>query len=236
MRTAYYTHIGGRPANEDAIRLMGQGGAVLAVLADGVGGSGGGEDASHIAVATVCESWKGNCAAQQMADLAQKAHRAVQAAQTRFCAMKSTLVALSLLENKAAWVHAGDSRLYRFRNGRLEFQSRDHSTAQIAVMLGEITLDQIRFHSDRSKVIRALGQEGDLMVETGEALLPSGHYAFLLCSDGFWEYVYEREMEEDLAASNSPEEWLHRMRDRMTGRTPEHNDNNTAAVIWTDIG
>ena len=171
---------------------------------------------------------------EALARLIQQAHQRVLSLQTRACAMKTTVTALEADGRQAAWAHAGDSRIYHFVNGTLVFQSRDHSASQIAVMLGTITPDQIRFHVDRSRVYRALGQDGELKVEShGEALAP-GHHAFLLCSDGFWEYVYEEEMAEDLAAAASPEDWLARMRARLAARVPDNNDNNTAAAVWLD--
>lgn len=101
-------------------------------------------------------------------------------------------------------------------------------------MLGEITPDQIRFHEDRSRVLRALGQDGELKVDIREERLSPGRHAFLLCSDGFWEYVLEQEMVDDLAAAASPEEWLDKMRARLIARAPEDNDNNTAAAVWAE--
>ena len=146
--------------------------------------------------------------------------------------MKSTAVALMIANGRAAWAHVGDSRLYHFMNGSLVFQTRDHSASQIAVMLGDITVDQIRFHEDRNRVLRALGQDGSLNVEASEELLPPGDHAYLLCSDGFWEYVLEKEMEDDLRLASDPEDWLHRMRERLQARVPHDNDNNTAAAVW----
>ncbi len=164
----------------------------------------------------------------------REANREVLAIQTPRCAMKTTLVVLTLARGRAVWAHAGDSRLYCFRDGRLVFQTRDHSAAQLGVLLGEITPDQIRFHEDRNRVLRALGQDDELTVETGERVLTDGAYAFLLCSDGFWEYVLEREMEEDLESAGSAEEWLTRMRRRLAERVPAGNDNNTAAAVWVN--
>lgn len=169
-----------------------------------------------------------------LTDWARQANRAVLALQTRQCAMKTTLVLLTLEPGRAAWAHVGDSRLYHFVDGKLAFQTRDHSVAQIGVMLGEITLDEIRFHEDRSRVLRALGQDEELNVETREEPLGPGRHAFLLCSDGFWEYVLEAEMEAALAEASDPEDWIARMRAYLQGRIPPGNDNNTAAAVWVD--
>ena len=161
-----------------------------------------------------------------------EANRRVLDIQTSQCAMKTTVTVLTLAGERAVWAHAGDSRLYYFHDGTLDFQTRDHSAAQLGVLLGDITLDQIRFHEDRSRVLRALGQDDELTVETGEQELGGGTHAFLLCSDGFWEYVLEPEMEEDLAKAAGPEDWLERMRWRLKKRIPADNDNNTAAAVW----
>ena len=234
IATASYTDTGGRPHNEDTVRLAWQKGGLCLVVADGLGGHGGGGLASAAAAEAICGGWDGQVSEEALARLIQQAHQRVLSLQTRACAMKTTVTALEADGRQAAWAHAGDSRIYHFVNGTLVFQSRDHSASQIAVMLGTITPDQIRFHVDRSRVYRALGQDGELKVEShGEALAP-GHHAFLLCSDGFWEYVYEEEMAEDLAAAASPEDWLARMRARLAARVPDNNDNNTAAAVWLD--
>lgn len=235
IQTASYTDIGGRSHNEDSCRfLAADADCLLAVVADGLGGHGGGERASSTAVESICTGWNGQAAAGELVRLIQTAHRSVLALQTSLCAMKTTAVVLALAGDRAVWAHAGDSRLYHFRDGKRVFQTRDHSASQIAVMLGEITVDQIRFHEDRNKVLRALGQEGELKVDTREEILCPGRHAFLLCTDGFWEYVTEAEMEADLAAAADPADWLGQMRARLRARVPADNDNNTAAAVWLE--
>lgn len=232
---ASYTDIGGRARNEDTVRYITRGeDALCLVLADGLGGHGGGELASAAAAECICQGWCGTADADTLENLVREANRRVLAIQTPQCAMKTTVTVLILAGKRAVWSHAGDSRLYYFRDGTLDFQTRDHSAAQLGVLLGDITPDQIRFHEDRSRVLRALGQDDELTVETGERELGGGTHAFLLCSDGFWEYVLEPEMEEDLAKAAGPEDWLERMRRRLKKRVPEDNDNNTAAAVWVN--
>lgn len=236
LRTASYTNIGGRPRNEDSAREVRLGTEQLCtVVADGLGGHGGGERASAAAVNAVCENWDGNADPGQIKNLFRIAHDSIVAIQTSACAMKSTIVALELDGNLAAWGHVGDSRLYHFYNGKLVFQTRDHSVSQIAVFMGEITVDQIRFHEDRNRVLRALGQEGMPNVETRTETLAPGRHAFLLCTDGFWEYVTEPEMAQDLTDAADTQGWLDAMRARLLERVPEDNDNNTALAVWVDI-
>ena len=234
--TASYTDIGGRAENEDSTRQLRLGEEQLClVVADGLGGHGGGAQASAAAVDTICREWEGDADPEDLKDLIRKGHEAVSAIQTPQCAMKSTVVVLEINGSRAAWAHVGDSRLYHFADGKLIFQTKDHSASQIAVYMGEITVDQIRFHEDRNRVLRALGQDETPSVEANETELAPGRHAFLLCSDGFWEYVLESEMAADLAAAADPLDWLVRMRSRLMARVPGDNDNNTAAAVWVDI-
>lgn len=234
IQLASYSEAGGRPQNEDTVREIRNGEAVCVVVADGLGGHGGGKQASSLAARTVCDGWQGGADVQELAELVRRAHEHVKGLQTENCAMKTTIVALVVRNNQAAWVHAGDTRLYHFLNGNWNFQTKDHSASQIAVALGDITADQIRFHEDRNYVLRALGQEGNLKLDTMEEFLLSGKHAFLLCTDGFWEYVLEKEMEECLRLAQSPQDWLERMREILYSRVPVDNDNNTAAALWLE--
>ena len=234
IRTASYTDTGGRPYNEDCLAFIDRGGALCAVVADGLGGHGGGEKASRAAAECVQELWSGAVSETELAALVQAAHGRVLSMQTRACAMKTTITVLALGGGRAAWTHVGDSRIYHFHNGSLVFQTRDHSASQIAVMLGNITPDQIRFHEARARIYRALGQDGELKVETHAETLEKGAHAFLMCTDGFWEYVLEDEMCADLSAAQGPEEWLGLMRARLAQRVPGNNDNNTAAAVWLE--
>ncbi|MCH5340501.1 MAG: serine/threonine-protein phosphatase [Acetatifactor sp.] len=234
IQTASYSDIGGRPQNEDTVKEIRKGEAVCMVVADGLGGHGGGVQASSLAAQTVCDGWQGGTDTEEIARLVQEAHEHVQGIQTESCAMKTTIVVLVIRDSHAVWAHAGDTRLYHFFNGNWVFQTKDHSASQIAVTLGDITSDQIRFHEDRNRVLRALGQEGSLKVDTKEELLLSGQHAFLLCTDGFWEYVLENEMEECLRSAKNPQDWLNRMREILYERVPEDNDNNSAAALWLE--
>ena len=150
MNAYSYTDIGGRSHNEDAVCIRQTGeNQFLAVLADGLGGHGGGEIASEIAVETLENGWKGISSPAVLYDLILQAHRRILSSQTSVCRMRSTIVALSVGSGHADWAYAGDSRLYQFYNGELVYQTRDHSASQVAVLMGEITQDEIRFHKDR---------------------------------------------------------------------------------------
>ena len=71
-------------------------------------------------------------------------------------------------------------------------RTADHSVPQMLLKAGEITEDQIRFHPDRNKLLRALGDaENEPKYTASETVEARGETAFLLCSDGFWEHITE---------------------------------------------
>ncbi len=230
------TDVGGRLYNEDCVAYKQLGDDCLCVvLADGLGGHGGGEIASKTAVDTILTGWNRPATPASLCDLIQEAHRRILLMQTAVCRMTTTAVILSVDGDRALWAHVGDSRLYHFIDGRLDFQTRDHSASQIAVMMGQIRPEEIRFHEDRSHIFRALGQESGVQADAKEQELSVGRHAFLLCTDGFWEYVYEEEMARELSAAVSPQDWLERMRRCIDGRVGGDHDNNTAAAVWVTI-
>ncbi len=233
IRSAFISSKGGRDYNEDSVceRIVSTDIHCI-VLADGLGGHGGGDIASAEVCRTVCENWNGDISAETANDLLLKSHEAVHLLQREDCRMKSTGVILLSSTEKIAWGHVGDSRLYWFTNGKLFFQTKDHSASQAAVLMGKISQEEIRFHEDRSRLMKALGQEGNVTAETDEAHLLLGQHRFLLCSDGFWEYVLENEMEETLSGASEPEEWLSQMETILLKRVKGDNDNYTAAALW----
>ena len=90
--------------------------------------------------------------------------------------------------------------------------------------------------ADRSRLLRALGQEDEPRLDAHEEDLGPGTHDFLLCSDGFWEYVLEKEMARALRRADSPHEALEHMLERLRGRAPKDNDNYTAVLVRVRIG
>ena len=126
--------------------------------------------------------------------------------------------------------------MYIFRQNRIVYQTLDHSVPQMLVASGEIRPEEIRGHSDRNRLLRVLGDR-DRSVKYQESppwdWMPGDK--ILLCTEGFWEYVKEPEMERDLENSEGPREWLLRMKKRVRRRGFfEKQDNYSAIGIWAD--
>lgn len=234
IAAAQISSCGGRTENEDSVKLMQRGQTMCVVVADGLGGHGGGKIASDTAAEVVISNFKKNRleSKNQILQAIHDADSHVKEKQTKNCEMKTTIVVLLIEEKIAKWAHVGDSRLYHFKDTRLMEQTLDHSVSQMAVLMNEITKEQIRFHEDRNRVLRALGSENCEPDMVDGVSLAEGFHAFLLCTDGFWEYVYEDEMESLLSQSASPEEWLDGMEALVKKRAQEKHDNYTAAAVF----
>lgn len=239
ITTAQICSRGGRSYNEDNCLVVNNNKSYAFVVADGLGGHGGGEIASKEVIDYVCEIAKGSFEYTQknMQFIFEEINQRVLAKQTPTCKMKSTGVLLMLEKQRAMWGHVGDSRLYHFVNGKLDIQTMDHSVSQMAVLSGEISLEEIRFHEDRNRVLRAFGVDRGIKPSISEVTkLSAEFHVFLLCTDGFWEYIREAEMEIDLAKSATPQDWLEFMSGRIGRKVPKDHDNLTAVAIFLSNG
>lgn len=235
IKTASISDCGGRAINDDTVQIRQEHNSAWVFVGDGLGGYAGGQLASQAAAeALMAASRKGSLLTDaQMIGAASQADQAVRRVQKeKNGRMKTTLVFLVIEGSKARWMHVGDSRLYHFHSGHIRSQTMDHSVSQMAVLMGEITPQEIRFHEDRNRVLRALGGENAKPDLAPGTTLAGGQDAFLLCTDGFWEYVYESEMEQTLSQSRDPQQWLDKMLAILKTRVPADNDNFTAAVVF----
>lgn len=236
MTTYAYTNQGGRDHNEDSIRANWDERRTVLVLADGLGGHGGGERASALAAEAVCTQCLSSQTVDEaaLAEMVRQANQAVLEGQREpgLEEMRTTLVALCLEGEQATWAHVGDSRLYRVSQGEITQLTKDHSVTYRKYLGGEITRMDVYHDDDRSSLLRVLGRE-PCVPETGTDEIRPGD-AFLLCSDGFWEYVYQEEILADRLKSALPEQWAQRMLLRHIRRTPEGNDNFSLITVFVE--
>ncbi|MHB8064106.1 MAG: PP2C family protein-serine/threonine phosphatase [Ruminiclostridium sp.] len=237
--TYSYTNQGGRGNNEDYSCYDYSMDFGVWTLADGLGGHNSGEAASRLAATMIVNDMKvlREVSDNSLLEIINKANKLILSEQKNaaYNGMRTTVVSAFVQDNNFHYFNVGDSRMYYFKNGCLYRQTKDHSVSQVAVALGEISLADIRFHDDRNKLLKVLGDTEDLGILKIEDKIPmeSGD-AFLLCSDGFWEYVFETEMEIDLLKAQSPRQWIEFMVKRLLLRVTGNNDN--FSVIGCFIG
>ena len=239
--TSATTDKGGRGHNEDYYGYFTEEALACWVVADGLGGHMGGEVASRFVTEAVVEKTGGwpEFSDAAITDIMKKINGDLLSAQNEDVSnrgMKTTVVAVFYENGTLKYFHTGDSRFYYFKNGAISARTKDHSLSQMAVDSGEITYEEIRFHEDRNVVLRVIGLENYNPEGLVGTISPAPGDAFLLCTDGFWEYVYENEMEGELALAGSPDEWLASMLARHGARTPKDNDNFTAVCCFVKEG
>jgi hypothetical protein len=149
---------------------------------------------------------------------------------------RTTAVVLEIARGRAIWGHLGDTRLYHFRGGAIVHQTLDHSMPQALVQTGTIRPDEIRRHPERNRLLKSLGGDGEAsptLLEEPVAIAAGD--AFLLCTDGFWEFVLEEDMQAVLAGADGPAQWLERMEAGLTRvATGAHDNYSATAVILRD--
>lgn len=232
---AMCSRTGGRQKNEDSVRMCEWQGNYVFVLADGLGGHGMGECASACvtrqAVRALKMDWRGENYLEYAFSSAQECLMQEKSSAGIFAEMKTTMVALHLTLKTAQWCHVGDSRLYHFQENRVERRTLDHSVPQMLVMNGELKEKQIRHHSERNKVLRVMGTPWEQkMYELEEPILLEGGDAFLLCTDGFWEWIVERDMEKCLKKAKSAATWLAAMEKIVLKNGQGANMDNYSAI------
>lgn len=202
------THVGRqRSENQDRVTRAATPFGDLFVVADGVGGYKGGSEAAQTTVNGFADFLAGH-GQLPLRDALQQAARSISVALLQRAAsdpalnhMGSTVVLCLIRGDHVTYAHAGDSRAYLVRKGRLQQLTRDHSVLERLVAQGALTAAQARQHPDAGVLTRALGHAPDITLDIGEIdLLPDD--CLLLCSDGLWGFAPESEIEA-IAASTS---------------------------------
>jgi serine/threonine protein phosphatase PrpC/ABC-type cobalt transport system substrate-binding protein len=233
--SAAVSHVGKiRSNNQDS----GYVGSHLFVVADGMGGHAGGDVASAIAAKRVAEA-DGEYATAEDAEFAlQSALIAANSllAETVFehselTGMGTTVSGILRVGDKLAMAHIGDSRIYRFREGKLEQISADHTFVQRLVDSGRITPEEAAVHPRRSVLMRVLGDvDAAPEIDTAIHEVKAGD-RWLLCSDGLSSYVSEDKISSILQTVRTAQGAA----DRLVKESLDHGAPDNVTVIITDI-
>ncbi len=183
-----------RTSNQDAYYLDDLG--RFFVVADGMGGHAGGQEASRLATEAIYQYLDNHWESPEAPDvMLRKAFIAANDAilkdqyhHPERADMGTTAVAVMFRgHDQRPWcAHVGDSRLYRLRGARLDQITTDHTWVAKAIEEGELTLDESKHHPWRHVLSQCLGRE-DLNRIDIQSLDVSGGDRLLLCSDGLTE-------------------------------------------------
>lgn len=169
------------------------------VVADGMGGHAGGQEASRLATEAICTyldtHWDSTILSQDLLEKALlEANHAIledQRQNPERADMGTTAVVVIFRDEQPMCAHIGDSRLYRLRGAKLEQITEDHTWVARAMRLGEITSDQARSHPLRHVLAQCLGRDDLRQIEVGSLNVQPGD-RLLLCSDGLTEELSDQ--------------------------------------------
>ncbi len=183
-----------RSANQDAYHIDPEG--RFFIVADGMGGHAGGEEASRIAIeviqAYLNQQWETepdskNLLAQSFI-AANDAIVADQEKNSQRSDMGTTVVAVAFREDAVWSAHVGDSRLYRLREGKLDRITEDDTWVARAMKLGQLSADEAKVHPLRHVLSHCLGRRDLRQINIQTQDIQPGD-RILLCSDGLTEEV-----------------------------------------------
>lgn len=231
---AALTHSGSRkPRNDDSLiafasspagaETLGESGSrslekhdLVFAVSDGMGGGNAGDLASSLLLQRMSEiipeTFKMAASGffpdrmDHLGDAIRSVHEHINAAATseHDRGMAATLALAWFTPENLYIANAGDTRIYRSRDGELSQLSRDHTSAWGEWKRGAISEIQYRSHPRRSALYEVIGG-GHLQVHPHFAAVPfQDGDRFLICSDGLIDGVWERHISNALAEGNSP--------------------------------
>ncbi len=188
-----------RSANQDSYYIDPSG--RFFIVADGMGGHAGGEEASRIAVETIHkyldDNWEQEADAKSLiAQALISANEAIvidQEQNPQRADMGTTVVMLLFKDNVVWSAHVGDSRLYRLRNKQLQLLTEDDTWVARAMKLGQLTPEEARMHPLRHVLSHCLGRRDLRQINIQVQDIQSGDRV-VLCSDGLTEEVPQEEI------------------------------------------
>ncbi len=189
----------------------------LAVVADGMGGYEGGQEASRLAVETLVAVYR-DCAGddpqQALVEALQAAHERVRQysfAHPELRGMGTTCTAAAIVQNALYYVRVGDTRLYLIRDGQITRVTHDHSYVERLVESGIISAQEAENHPQRNILTAALGTNPDLIMDSPGRPEPlCAKDVLVICSDGLWGQVHDSEILETVA-NKSAEQAAHEL-------------------------
>jgi PPM family protein phosphatase len=228
-----------RAANQDSYCIDDPEGRFF-IVADGMGGHAGGEEASRLATVAIRSyletHWNKDLdPATLLHEAFERANQSILQAQKispEQGDMGTTAVVVILSEIYGPWcAHVGDSRLYCLRDAHLRQVTEDHTWVAQAVRAKILTLDQVRLHPWRHVLSQCLGREDLNQVDINPIDLHSGD-TLLLCSDGLTEEVTDKAIAQLLNAAPTCDEAANALVEEA--KTNGGHDNITVVLVAVD--
>ena len=246
LTSAGRTHVGMKRAhNEDSLRLFRE--ENLFIVADGMGGHASGEVASQMSVETLAEFFRATAEDDEVTwpykmDKGRKyeenrvvtgiklSNRKIFESASRDSKLKGmgTTICVLFFVNAGCYVgHVGDSRVYRYRNGKLTQLTEDHSLLNDYIKMKNLTPEEIEAFPHKNVIVRALGMKETVQVDVHHEVPETGDI-YLLCSDGLSGMVNDDNINRILSDADSD---LDKKAERLIDTANENGGTDNITVI-----
>jgi serine/threonine protein phosphatase PrpC len=224
---ASQSYIGGRVRNEDRVAVAARDGAVLLLVADGIDGYEGGSIAAQALVDAMVQSFE-RTPVEQLADPAAFLQLAIGYSHSviRRRAIENKLpphvpktpcVACLISGGVAHWAHAGDSRLYLYRDGRMAYRTEDHSGGPAGGV-------------ESNTISRCVGGHARPIATIGPKVQLEDNDMIIICSDGTWRNIESADVMKHIVPEQ-PQNGLDNLLRALELRNQEPSDNISAVVL-----
>ena len=231
-------HIGDRTEQQDSVGIFTSRrlpDSALFVIADGMGGKTGGAMAARQVMSTAknlfAEYSVGDSIHSLLTEIINEAHLVIRlSALSTEKEPHSTIAAMVVQPHRADWAHVGDSRIYRFRGGKLIGRTADHSYVEQLVTQGKLDPHAAHAHRLSNLLTHALGTSKQPAIDFGNVESLSSGDTFLMCSDGLWHYFTETELAV-VMVTYPPRKASERLIEIARERAGGGGDNCTLAIV-----
>jgi PPM family protein phosphatase len=237
--------VGARETNEDRVGHWSAAQSLLLAVADGLGGHLHGEVAAQLAIDVLGGAFSAE-AQPKLEDPAGFLTRALvtghaailrESEKQQFAENPRTVIAACLVQDgHAYWTHVGDCRFYLLRHGRIVARSRDHTVVQRLVDEGRIREEAAATHPHRNRLLQCLGGYQMPRIEPVANARLAHEDILLLCSDGFWGPLTQRQLMHALLSRPLSEAIPELVALAESSAGPECDNISVAAMAWNPPG
>ena len=226
---SFVSEKGKREINEDCIEFES---GKFYIVCDGLGGNGNGQIASKLVVKTVKESLLRSKPISEAVEDAEKDLSSYKKKNPSTDYMATTIAVAEILDNGILVSWAGDSRIYRFRDGKITFKTTDHTWIVNAVKECVLSPLEALFHPRANELTKSI-KDGSNPVKLEQVLIQDirlNDY-FLICSDGITESWIDKDLQELFIDNKTTDEIVEELEKNCKIFS---NDNYSAIVFQVD--
>lgn len=238
-------HRGDRLYQQDQVEILPHprvSGCLMGVVADGMGGKSGGRKAADQVILTARQIFERYIPAKDdsvslLQQLVQEAHLMIKLTAIAFEEEPHSTLAAFIVnpDRSATTVHAGDSRVYHFRESDMLFRTQDHSFVQRLINEGQLTEEEANTHPQSNLLTGCLGTQADPPLATHYIDQLQVGDTIMACSDGMWHYFTPRELGA-IVQTLPPREAAEMLVSKARHRARGGGDNLSVALVRVEAG